>query len=245
MYHTFTIQFQPGKNLFYETEIIFRHRSDSLVPRHLFYCFSITSTIPYLPLHSPLRSSNRHLQRLYFPDRCNLFSDNCAETSADSETQKRSARQKDTVVIPFLPLRKSALLFLPRQDREARPSAAASGTHADCAPFPRKGALPLAGNRPVRASLPEEKANPTRKASGVSLVETGRLARRLPPPARTRTVRPFPERAPFPLRGTVLFEPPFRKKKQTPPAKRVGFLWWRQGGSNSRPHGCEPCALTN
>ena len=22
-------------------------------------------------------------------------------------------------------------------------------------------------------------------------------------------------------------------------------LWWRQGDSNSRPHGCEPCALTN
>lgn len=22
------------------------------------------------------------------------------------------------------------------------------------------------------------------------------------------------------------------------------FIWWRQGDSNPRPHGCEPCALT-
>jgi len=22
-------------------------------------------------------------------------------------------------------------------------------------------------------------------------------------------------------------------------------FWWKQQGSNLRPHGCEPCALTN
>lgn len=31
-------------------------------------------------------------------------------------------------------------------------------------------------------------------------------------------------------------------------AKKVGVrpihIWWRQRGSNPRPHGCEPCALT-
>ena len=53
-------------------------------------------------------------------------------------------------------------------DREARPSAAASGTHADCSAFPRKAELPLAGTRPVRASLPKEKAKPTRMREWVS-----------------------------------------------------------------------------
>ncbi len=30
-------------------------------------------------------------------------------------------------------------------------------------------------------------------------------------------------------------------------AKIKGFsvIWWKQGGSNSRPYGCEPYALTN
>lgn len=29
------------------------------------------------------------------------------------------------------------------------------------------------------------------------------------------------------------------------PQKRSAYFWWRQRGSNPRPHGCEPCALTS
>ena len=34
-------------------------------------------------------------------------------------------------------------------------------------------------------------------------------------------------------------------KKGTFGRQKFLFCWWRQQGSNLRPHGCEPCALTN
>ena len=35
------------------------------------------------------------------------------------------------------------------------------------------------------------------------------------------------------------------EKNKRPPERVVFCFWWRQKGSNLRPHGCEPCALTN
>ena len=34
-------------------------------------------------------------------------------------------------------------------------------------------------------------------------------------------------------------------KKRTFGRQKFSFCWWKQQGSNLRPHGCEPCALTN
>ena len=35
------------------------------------------------------------------------------------------------------------------------------------------------------------------------------------------------------------------KNRKTVEKPRFFVYWWKQGGSNPRPHGCEPCALTN
>ena len=37
----------------------------------------------------------------------------------------------------------------------------------------------------------------------------------------------------------------FVKKQKNHPNGWFFAFWWRQKGSNLRPHGCEPCALTN
>ena len=34
-------------------------------------------------------------------------------------------------------------------------------------------------------------------------------------------------------------------QKEKMPLWDIFSFWWKQGDSNSRPHGCEPCALTN
>ena len=81
------------------------------------------------------------------------------------------------------------------------------------------------------------------------VVETKRIAPRLPPPTRTRSLRMSTGHSQFCLRqNRPVRSSSFYNKKHSASTEAKCFPapsapWWRRRGSNSRPYGCEPYAL--